>query len=95
MVTKQKSLTESLKALRESEEPKTEKKMFLKIECNDPDGHLKAIIEAIKKASDPGHCCSIKFDPESEIPEEFCFDGDGSDRIVSVEVVEEEVPVKD
>lgn len=53
--------------------------------CNDADGTLKRLIEAIGKHGNGGHSYEIVLDPDyKDEKESFFWDGDGSDRIESV-----------
>lgn len=58
--------------------------------CNDSEGSLKEIIEAIGKHGNGGHSYEIVIDPDSkEEKESFFWDGDGSDRIDSIIAIPE------
>lgn len=53
--------------------------------CNDSEGTLKRLIEAIGKHGNGGHSYEIVIDPDYEKEKEsFFWDGDGSDRIESI-----------
>ena len=53
--------------------------------CNDIDGTLKKLIEAIGKHGNGGHSYEIVLDPDcKDEKESFFWDGDGSDRINSI-----------
>lgn len=53
--------------------------------CNDANGTLKRLIEAIGKHGNGGHSYEIVIDPDYEKEKEsFFWDGDGSDRIESI-----------
>lgn len=53
--------------------------------CNDSEGTLKRLIEAIGKHGNGGHSYEIVLDPDyKEKKESFFWDGDGSDRIESI-----------
>lgn len=56
------------------------------IYLDDDDGHLESLLNAIKEQSRGGHCLSIKLDQGKEENQNFCFDGDGLDRIYEIEV---------
>lgn len=53
---------------------------------DDDDGHLESILNAIKEQSSSGHCLSVMLDQGKEENQNFCFDGDGVDRIYEIEV---------
>lgn len=58
--------------------------------CNDADGTLKRLIEAIGKHGNGGHSYDIVLDPDREDEKEiFFWDGDGSDRIDSIIAIPE------
>lgn len=58
--------------------------------CNDRDGTLKSLIEAIGKHGNGGHTYDIVLDPDyKDETETFCWDGDGSDRIDSIIAIPE------
>ncbi len=59
--------------------------VVLTITAIDYDKQLEKILNAIKKHSDPGHSFTIIVDAGDENEEKFGFDGDGSDRILSIE----------
>ena len=52
--------------------------------CNDADGRIPDIINALGKHGNCGHSFSIVIDPDSKEKETFGWDGDGSDRIDSI-----------
>lgn len=58
-----------------------------KIECRDPDGKLKSLIEYIGKIGNVGHSFSIIVDPDSDNEERFDWDGDGADSIRSIKEI--------
>jgi hypothetical protein len=65
------------------------------ITCRDPDGTLKDMIEHIGKLGNTGHSFSIIVDPDitkEEGKRTFEWDGDGSDYIHEVKVIQE--PIK-
>ena len=58
--------------------------------CNDQDGTLRRLIEAIGKHGNGGHSYEIVLDPDyKEEKESFFWDGDGSDRINSIIAIPE------
>ena len=52
--------------------------------CNDIDGTIPRIVNAIGKHGNGGHTFDIVLEPDTEDKETFCWDGDGSDRIDSI-----------
>ena len=52
--------------------------------CNDADGTIPRLINAIGKHGNGGHTYDIVLEPDSSEKEAFCWDGDGSDRIDSI-----------
>lgn len=60
---------------------------IITVEADDAEDQLSGLLRAIKEASDPGHSFSIVVDPgDSEFEKRFSFDGDGADRIISIDV---------
>lgn len=59
---------------------------IITVYLDDYDGHLESILNAIKEQSSSGHCLSITLDQGKEKNQNFCFDGDGRDRIYEIEV---------
>ncbi len=63
------------------------------IKCKDLEGTLKSLIEYIAELGNRGHGFSIVVDKGDEYEKEFYWDGDGGDRIDSVEITHK--PVKE
>jgi hypothetical protein len=68
-----------------------------KVSCIDSEGNLKKLIEYIGEIGNSGHSFSIIVDPDDpEYERTFGWDGDGSDRVISVKkeqtVKEEQTP---
>ncbi len=55
------------------------------VKCVDKEGTLKRLIEYIGKNGNGGHSFTIVVDPDGDDTKSFGWDGDGSDRIISVE----------
>lgn len=65
-----------------------------KIKARDSEETIKRLIEHIGKLGNVGHSFSIVVDPDAtkeEGKETFGWDGDGSDRIESVEILQKPV----
>ena len=57
----------------------------LQIECCDPDGELKRLLDCIKQYTLIGHTFQVVVDPgDSEYEKKFLLDGDGSCRVQEV-----------
>lgn len=72
----------------EGEGEETHKKGAVKITINayDSEGSLAKLIHAIQDAGNGGHSFSIVVDPDGDEPISIGWDGDGSDKIHSIEV---------
>lgn len=70
-----------------------EKDMYIyKVVCRDSEGTLKELIEYIGANGNGGHSFEIVVDPnmtKEEGKRSFFWDGDGSDRVEKVEVIQE------
>ena len=63
--------------------------------CNDVEGTIPRLINAIGKHGNGGHSYEIVLDPDTKEKESFFWDGDGSDRIDGVVKIEKEGDDKD
>ena len=63
--------------------------------CNDAEGTIPRLINAIGKHGNGGHSYEIVLDPDTKEKESFFWDGDGSDRIDGVVKIEKEGDDKD
>ena len=68
-------------------EPKDSNEVVYNIRCVDQEGTLNKILEAIKTLGSIGHSCQVVIDPNTEEEQSFYYDGDGSDRILDIEIV--------
>lgn len=76
-----------------------EKEMHVyEIVCRDPDGTLKEILDTIMAVGNTGHSFDVVVDPEEKEKlgeRTFNWDGDGSDYIKEVKVIQTPVKTKD
>ena len=54
------------------------------IECRDPDGRIKNLLDYIKSTANIGHSFPVIVASESDHKKEFYIDGDGPDYIYSI-----------
>jgi len=58
----------------------------ISIICRDEDNSLYKLLEYIRRIGNQGHSFTITVDPSnSEYKQDFSWDGDGSDKIFSIE----------
>lgn len=63
--------------------------------CNDVEGTIPRLINAIGKHGNGGHSYEIVLDPDTKEKESFFWDGDGSDRIDGIVKIHKEGDDKD
>lgn len=66
---------------------KREPNRIITVTAIDGEDQLDALLRGIKAASDPGHSFSIVVDPGDPNEKRYSFDGDGADRILSIDTV--------
>lgn len=74
--------------LNEKEEVKDPGNTIINIEVNDPENTIISLLQAIKEIGNTGHGFDIILDPTGDDKRSFYWDGDGGDKIISIEGVD-------